>query len=136
MFDVRLLGSVQKGKGCSLPECGHSEGWDSLDRSGISRRVEQTSRRGLGFSQLPGTAVLVLTCTSVVFVNKIKYVCHMQSNVILASSGMLLLLLSHFSRVQLCVTPWTAAHQALLSMGLSRQEYWSGLPFPSPLVVA
>ena len=30
------------------------------------------------------------------------------------------------------VTPWTVAHQAPLSMGLSRQEYWSGLPFPSP----
>ena len=29
-------------------------------------------------------------------------------------------------------TPWTVAHQALLSMGFSRQEYWSGLPFPSP----
>ena len=31
-----------------------------------------------------------------------------------------------------CVTPWTVAHQAPLSMGFSRQEYWSGLPFPSP----
>ena len=30
------------------------------------------------------------------------------------------------------VTPWTIAHKALLSMGLPRQEYWSGLPFPSP----
>ena len=30
------------------------------------------------------------------------------------------------------VTPWTAAHQALLSKGFPRQEYWSGLPFPSP----
>ena len=29
-------------------------------------------------------------------------------------------------------TPWTVAHQALLSMEFSRQEYWSGLPFPSP----
>ena len=44
---------------------------------------------------------------------------------------MLLLLLSCFSRVQLCVTPLTAAHQAPLSMGFSRHEYWSGLPFPS-----
>ena len=32
----------------------------------------------------------------------------------------------------LTVTPWTVAHQVPLSMGLSRQEYWSGLPFPSP----
>ena len=36
------------------------------------------------------------------------------------------------SRVQLFVTPWTAAHQAPLSMGFSMQEYWSGLPLPSP----
>ena len=44
----------------------------------------------------------------------------------------LLLLLSCFSRVRLCATPWTAAYQASLSMGFSRQEHWSGLPFPSP----
>ena len=37
-----------------------------------------------------------------------------------------LLLLSHFSRVRLLATPWTAAHQAPPSMGLSRQEYWRG----------
>ena len=34
------------------------------------------------------------------------------------------------SRVQLFATPWTVAHQALLSMGFSRQEFWIGLPFP------
>ena len=36
------------------------------------------------------------------------------------------------SRVRLFATPWTVAYQASLSMGFSRQEYWSGLPFPSP----
>ena len=36
------------------------------------------------------------------------------------------------SRVQLLATAWTAAHQAPLSMGVSRQEYWSGVPLPSP----
>ena len=36
------------------------------------------------------------------------------------------------SWVRLLVTPWTAAYQAPVSMGFSRQEYWSGLPFPSP----
>ena len=46
---------------------------------------------------------------------------------------MLLLLLSRFSRVQLCATPETAAHQAPLSLGFSRQEHWSGVPFPSPM---
>ena len=35
------------------------------------------------------------------------------------------------SRVRFLVTPWTAAHQAPLSMGFSRQEYWSGVPLPS-----
>ena len=37
------------------------------------------------------------------------------------------------SRIQLFSTPWTAAYQAPLSMGFSRQEYWSGVPLPSPL---
>ena len=46
---------------------------------------------------------------------------------------LLLLLLSRFSRVRLCATPETAAHQAPPSLGLSRREYWSGLPFPSPM---
>ena len=36
------------------------------------------------------------------------------------------------SRVQLFATPWTVAYQALPSMGFSRQEYWSGVPVPSP----
>ena len=45
----------------------------------------------------------------------------------------LLLLPSHFSHVRLCVTPQTAAHQAPRSLGFSRQEHWSGLPFPSPM---
>ena len=46
---------------------------------------------------------------------------------------LVLLLLSSFSRVQLCVTPQTAAHQVPLSLGFSRQKHWSGLPFPSPM---
>ena len=46
---------------------------------------------------------------------------------------LLLLLLSRFSRVQLCAIPETAAHQAPPSLGFSRQEHWSGLPFPSPM---
>ena len=50
-----------------------------------------------------------------------------------SSTTLLLLLLSLFSRIGLCATPSTAAHQAPLSLGFSRQEHWSGLPFPSPL---
>ena len=46
---------------------------------------------------------------------------------------LLLLLLSRFSRVRLHATPWTAAYQAPPSMGFSGQQYWSGVPLPSPL---
>ena len=49
------------------------------------------------------------------------------------TSQLLLLLLSRFSRVRFCATPYTAAHQAPPSLGFSRQEHWSGLPFPSPM---
>ena len=50
-----------------------------------------------------------------------------------ATGLLLLLLLSRFRRVRLCATPWTAARQAPPSLGFSRQELWSGLPFPSPM---
>ena len=43
---------------------------------------------------------------------------------------------SHFSRVPPFATLWTIAHQAPLLMGFSRQEYWNGLPFPSPGVLS
>ena len=56
---------------------------------------------------------------------------HLRSSEV--SVGMLLLLLSRFSRVRLCVTPQMAAHQAPPSLGFSRQEHWSELPFPSPM---
>ena len=46
---------------------------------------------------------------------------------------LLLLLLSCFSHVRLLATSWTVAPQALLSMGFSRQECWSGVPLPSPV---
>ena len=67
--------------------------------------------------------------------NLILYTCRamlfpQEANVIL----LLLLLLSRFSRVRLCATPETAAHQAPLSLGFSRQEHWSGLPFPSQCI--
>ena len=51
----------------------------------------------------------------------------------LVTAKLLLLLLSHFSHVLLCATPKMAAHQASPSLGFSRQEHWSGLPFPSPM---
>ena len=52
---------------------------------------------------------------------------------ILLHTALLLLLLSCFSRVRLCATPWTAVHQAPPSLGFSRQEHGSGLRFSSPM---
>ena len=52
---------------------------------------------------------------------------------LLFSSSMHTCMLSHFSCVRLCATPWTAAHQAPPSTGFSRQKYRGGLPFPSPI---
>ena len=46
--------------------------------------------------------------------------------------GCIVVAVESLSHVQLFVTPWTVACQAPRSMGLPRQEYWSGLPFPSP----
>ena len=45
---------------------------------------------------------------------------------------MYMLVVQSLSHVHLFVTAWTVAHQALMSMGFHRQEYWSGLPFPTP----
>ena len=50
------------------------------------------------------------------------------------ASSKSLLLLCHFSNVWFFATPWTIAYQTPLSMGFSRQEYWSGLPFPSQVI--
>ena len=54
-------------------------------------------------------------------------------NACLSFQSLRVLLLRHLSRVQLCATPQMAAHQASPSLGFSRQEHWSGLPFPSPM---
>ena len=61
--------------------------------------------------------------------NKMMYYLLITNTILL----LLLLLLSRFSRVRLCATPQTAAHQAPPSLGFSRQEHWSGLPLPSPM---
>ena len=64
------------------------------------------------------TSWLIVTCVLTGFIKKVF--------------GMLRAVLSCFGHVQLLEIPWTIAHQAPLSMGLSQQEYWSGLTFPSP----
>ena len=57
---------------------------------------------------------------------------HVLNNTTVVVSGGGVSVLSHFSRVRLFATPWTAAYQAPLSMGFSRQQHWSGLPCPPP----
>ena len=57
----------------------------------------------------------------------------LKHNLLLLLPLLQLLLLNRFSHVRLCATPQMAAHQAALSLGFSRQEHWSGLPFPSPM---
>ena len=51
---------------------------------------------------------------------------------LLQNAGLVKVKVKSLSRVRLFAPPWTVAHQAPPSMGFSRQEYWSGLPFPSP----
>ena len=67
--------------------------------------------------------IIILTCWKLLLCNEC----------VNTHNALLLLLLRHFSRVRLCATPQTAAHQAPPSLGFSRQGYWSGLPFPSPM---
>ena len=66
---------------------------------------------------------------SVVFDSATPWTAACQASLSITSSWSLV---KSLSRVRLFVTPWTAAHQAPQSMGFSKQEYWSGLPFPSP----
>ena len=55
-----------------------------------------------------------------------------ETNILLCHLVMYACMLSHFRHVRIYAPPWTAAHQAPMSTGFSRQEYWSGLPFPFP----
>ena len=68
-----------------------------------------------------------------IVLNTMLLYCRSIPDIISNPSLLLLLLLSRFSRVRLCATPQTAAHQAPPSLAFSRQEHWSGLPFPSPM---
>ena len=67
------------------------------------------------------------------YINQVNLLKASQKLIIKSFLTVMLLLLSHFSCVRLCVTPETEAHQASPSLGFSRQEHWSALPFPSPM---
>ena len=89
-------------------------------------------------TQIPPTVLKTLwshglPCNYAVISNGKQYCVNKHTYFLPAPILLLLLLLSHFSRVRLCATPETTAHQAPPSLGFSRQEHWSGLPFPSPM---
>ena len=74
-----------------------------------------------------------IQCTSHCYLSHSFSPSFLLSLLLWASRKSVLLLLSHFSRVWLWATPEMAARQASPSLGFSRQEHWSGLPFPSPM---
>ena len=113
--------------GALLPSAGHQLPWrhctgpfQSIPRAGYCGEREGS----LFFFSF------VINFLTLIFLIKVQLV----YNIFLVSGMLLLLLLNRFSRVQLCATPQMAVHQAPLSLGFSGQEYWSGLPFSSPMV--
>ena len=97
---------------------------------GLFKYTLQLLHHTLPFSVIPSQSNLSLHLnTSTSSLSFLRNCCFISKYMTLRTEP---LLLSHFSRVRLCATPETAAHQAPPSLGFSRQEHWGGLPFPSP----
>ena len=95
--------------------------------------IREDSSQGRGKFQGPNT----VTQTSYCLHNKLEPWAHLKTSSAFPSERQKAFVCAcvcaeSLSHVQLFLTPWTVAHQAPLSMGFSRQEYWSGLSFPSP----
>ena len=101
---------------------------DSLEQS--SHITKQTHRRTTVKTRPEKRRASVSRVAKIYY---LKYLAFNQNIMTCKEQLLLLLLLSRFSRVRLCATPQTAAHQAPPSLGFSKQEHWSGLPFPSPM---
>ena len=102
-----------------------------------SRCARHVSCTQLRHRRLPSSWSLV--CATVNFWNSFLHIAKITCNMDMDTNMCVCVcvcvccaILSCFSRVRLFVTVWTVAHQAPLSMGFSRQEYWSGLPRPPP----
>ena len=104
----------------------NSTGMKAPERKGKGRE-SQLCKRPLAFTQKTAAFCKNLSEYSV------KIISTLGLSALSVQGMLLLLLLSRFSHVRLCMTPSSAAHQAPLSLGFSRQEHWSGLPFPSPM---
>ena len=115
-----------------------AEGFFSLKSPGLDSRLLGPDSHGPKCSLAPGSSTLPPSSCSCL---PSESVCPVPSHAVLPmclSTHRLPVIwdmcvcAKSFSRVQLCVTPWTVAVQAPLSMGFSRQEYWSGLPCSPP----
>ena len=80
------------------------------------------------YSKEKSTLIMIQSLNEIPCIIKMKLTKRVSNNMVRC-----LLLLSRFSHVRLCATPQAAAHQAPPSLEFSRQEHWSGLPFPSPM---
>ena len=118
------------GESGGLPVYGVAQSWTRLKWLSSSRIYHKKCSKDNHFSPiLPSLFTSTISLTQIVII--VSWLISIAYFLPLCS--LLLLLLSRFSRVRLCATPWMAAHQAPPSLGFSRQEHWSGLPFPSPL---
>ena len=112
-------------------------GWISLQSTGLTRVFSNTTVQSiilwcsvLFIVQLSHSYMITGKTIALTIQTFVGQVMSLLFNIL---CRLLLLLLSRFSRVRLCVTPETAAHQASPSLRFSRQEHGSGLPFPSPM---
>ena len=95
---------------------------------------EEKDKSRVGLHSVPGYMLGPMSASTRSFISSTRVMVQRLGPLILQMRNLLqLLLLSRFSHVRLCVTPETAAHQAPPSLGFSRQEPWSGSPFPSPM---
>ena len=95
-------------------------------------RMEATVPKILKSHRLCSCDILDITLNSLLRSHNSQYMSNLADYNIIYFSIWCPVKVKSLSCVRLCATPWTAACQAPLSMGFSRQEYWSGLPFPSP----
>ena len=102
--------------------------WECTRMQGLSNLIDRCTNDEIRQSHDPAPQLLGIRT----FHEYIFRTC-VNSQQSFLQSLLLLLLLSHFGCVRLCATPQMAVHQAPLSLGFSRQEYWSGLPFPPPV---
>ena len=110
-YTQRSRGNLEMGLQMWMPQC-----------RAVQTGTSPSPRCPQGAGAVPTGMVAILS------VHRAAHCCLVQNTLLLIVRRVVQLL----SPVRLFETPWTVAHQAPLSMGFSRQEYWGGLPFSSP----